>query len=51
MFKSEVELEYFARSTLEELICEQTANLVEQQYEETEACQNIMNKMIDKGTA
>ena len=50
MFKSEVELEYFARSTLEELICEYTANIVEQQYEETGAYQKITTNIIDKET-
>ncbi len=29
MFKGQVELEYFAWSTLEEMLCEQTASLVE----------------------
>ena len=47
MFKSEVELEYFARSTLEELVCEQTASLVESQYEEAVACTQISAELID----
>lgn len=47
MFKSEVELEYFARSTLEELVCEQTASVVESQYEEAIACTQISAELID----
>lgn len=47
MFKSEVELEYFARSTLEELVCEHTASLVESQYEEVMVCSQITSELID----
>ncbi len=47
MFKGQVELEYFARSTLEELVCEQTASLVESQYEEEVVCSQIASELID----
>lgn len=47
MFKSEVELEYFARSALEELVCEQTASLVESQYEEAMVFSQITSELID----
>ena len=47
MFKGQVELEYFARSTLEEMLCEQTASLVESQYEEEVVCSQIASELID----
>ena len=47
LFKGQVELEYFARSLLEEIICEETLRNVEIHYDEVAVCEDISEQLIE----